>query len=241
LIRKQRSDGLETRRQLLAAACEVFGKKGFRDATVAEICTMAGANVAAANYHFGGKQALYVESWRYAFDKSLKAYPPDGGVAPDASLEERLRGRVLSIMRRILDPESHDLDMVHKEMANPTGLLAGAIKESLEPVFQGLTSAVRELLGGQATEQQVRLCQMSIRAQCFGPLLRERVRKMSSLGPRPAGPEPFLGDVETLADHVTRFSLAGMRELRDRIRRETGLVGEGVRKDTKPVFQRGQS
>jgi AcrR family transcriptional regulator len=241
LTRKQRSDGQETRRQLLAAACEVFGKKGFRDATIAEICAMAGANVAAANYHFGGKEALYVESWLYAFEKSLRAYPPDGGVAPDAPGEERLRGWILSIMRRIIDPESHDLDMVHKEMANPTGLLAAAIKESLEPVFLGLTSIVRELLGGQATEQHVRLCQMSIRAQCFGPLLRERLRKMSSPGLRPADPEPFLGDVETLADHVTCFSLAGIRELRDRITKQAGFVGEGVCENAKPVFQRGQS
>ena len=76
-MKKQRIDGLETRRQLLYAASEVFAEKGFRGATIAEICQKAKANTAAANYHFGSKEALYVESWRYAFDKSLQAYPPD--------------------------------------------------------------------------------------------------------------------------------------------------------------------
>jgi len=216
-MRKLRSDGQETRANLLISACEVFAAKGYREATIAEICNKANANTAAVNYHFGGKEALYVASWRYAFERSLEAYPPDGGLASDAPAEERLRGRILSIMRRILDPESHDFDILHMELANPTGLLAKPIRESTEPIFRGLTSLIRELLGEKATEQQIRLCQMSIKAQCFGPLLRERRRKMSSHGPPVPCPEPLVEDVATLADHVTRFSLAGIRDLRQQI------------------------
>jgi AcrR family transcriptional regulator len=222
-MRKQRSDAQETRQRLLEAACKVFATRGFWETTIAEICRKANANTAAVNYHFGSKEALYVESWRYAFEKSLKAYPPDGAVPSDAPAEERLRGRILSIMRRIIDPESHDLAIVHKEMANPTGLLAGAMQESMEPIFRGLNSIVRELLGKQATEQHVRLCTMSVRAQCFGPLLRERWRKVSSRAPYPPGPEPIVEDVDTLADHVSRFSLAGMREVRRQ------MAGAGLR------------
>ena len=58
----QRKDGLETRQRLLEPASEVFAQKGFRDATIAEICREAGANVAAVNYHFGSKGELYVEA-----------------------------------------------------------------------------------------------------------------------------------------------------------------------------------
>lgn len=218
-MRKERSDGRDTRHNLLVSACEVFATRGFQEATIAEICRKAKVNIAAANYHFGGKDTLYVESWRYAFDKSLKTYPPDGGVSFDAPVQARLRGWILSIMQRILDPESHDLDIVYKELSTPTGLLAGPMQESMEPIFRGLNSIIRELLGDRATEQHIRLCQMSIRAQCFGPLIRERRRKMVTQGPLPPGPAPILDDVETLADHVTRFSLAGIREIRDRIER----------------------
>jgi AcrR family transcriptional regulator len=216
-MRKQRIDGQETRRNLLAAASEMFAKKGFRDATIAEICRQAKANVAAANYHFGGKEALYVESWRFAFEKSLMTYPPNGGVAEGASVEEQLRGRVLAIMRRVIDPKSYELDIFYNEMANPTGLLADTVKQSIEPIFRGLAAIVRELLGQQPDEQQVRLCLMSIRAQCFGPLMRERRRKIASPDPLPKNPEWNLDDLETLVDHVTRFSLAGIREIRSRI------------------------
>ena len=57
-MRKQRSDGQETRQNLLAAASEVFARKGFREATIAEICRQAAANTAAISYHFGSKEAL---------------------------------------------------------------------------------------------------------------------------------------------------------------------------------------
>jgi AcrR family transcriptional regulator len=218
-MRKQRIDGQETRRNLLMAASEIFAKKGFRDATIAEICRQAKANVAAANYHFGGKDALYVESWRFAFEKSLKTYPPDGGMAQNASVEEQLRGRILAIMRRVIDPQSYELDIFYNEMANPTGLLAGAVQQSIEPIFRGCAAIIQELLGKQTDDQQVRLCLMSIRAQCFGPLMRERRRKIASPDPLPASPEWNLDDLETLVDHVTRFSLAGIREIRSRMER----------------------
>lgn len=216
-MRKLRIDGQETRRQLLISAGEVFAARGFRSATIAEICRKADANTAAANYHFGNKEMLYVESWRFAFEQSLRAYPPDGGVPEDVPVEERLRGRILAIMRRIVDPQSHELDIVYKEMANPTGLLADVIQHALEPIFHGFTLIIRELLGPEATEQQVLLCLMSIRAQCFGPLMRERRRKLDAPGlPLPTS-DPVMGDVETLADHVTRFSLAGIRAVREQI------------------------
>ncbi|MDP2758121.1 MAG: CerR family C-terminal domain-containing protein [Desulfurivibrionaceae bacterium] len=212
-MRKQRSDGQETRQNLLASAGEIFASKGFRDTTIAEICKQAAANTAAVSYHFGSKEALYVESWRYAFTRSLSIYPPDGGIPPEAPAEERLRGRILAIMRRIIDPQSHDFDIFHKEMASPTGLLAQAMQESVEQIFTGLTLLVCELLGAEPHAHEVQLCAMSIRAQCFGPLLHARCRK-SAQGLPTTGVEPLLEDVEQLADHVTRFSLAGIRALR---------------------------
>ena len=215
MTRKPRIDGQEKRQQLLAAAGEVFAARGFRNATLAEICRRAGANSAAVNYHFGGKETLYVESWRFAFEKSLTVYPPDGGVPPEAPVEKRLRARILAIMRRVVDPKSYELDIVYKETANPTGLLTEVIITALEPILIGFRRIIEELLGPAAGEQQVRLCLMSLRAQCFGPLMRERRRRMDpQVAPLPAQ-DPVMQDVEVLADHVTRFSLAGIRAVRE--------------------------
>jgi AcrR family transcriptional regulator len=210
---------MQTRARLLDAAAEVFAASGFRDATVAEICRRAGANVAAVNYHFGGKEKLYVEAWRHSFERSLQAYPYDADVPEGASPEQRLRGFVRSIMKRMRDPRSCEFEIIHKEMANPTGLLGGVMREGIGPIQRGFVEVIREVLGKGASQEEVNLCQMSVRAQCFGPMLHERFRKRAGADWEP-GPAPMEMDVEVLAEHIVRFSLAGIEAVR--ARRERG-------------------
>jgi AcrR family transcriptional regulator len=217
--KRQRTD---TPAQLLEAACEVFAEKGYRKATIAEICKRGGANIAAVNYYFRNKETLYAEAWRLAFQRSLEAHPPNGGISATAPSEERLRGQILSLMRRIIDPRNHEFEIVRKEMAHPTGLLAEVMRASIEPVGKALSGIVEQLLGPKASNRQVRLCQMSIMAQCLHPMMRERFRKLL---PTHAG-EPSLlnAGIEAIAEHVTRFSLAGIQEIRRRI--ECGELDE---------------
>ncbi len=47
------------RLKLLGAAVRIFGQKGLKGATVREIATAAGQNVAAIAYYFGSKEKLY--------------------------------------------------------------------------------------------------------------------------------------------------------------------------------------
>ena len=206
-----------TKQHLLEAAGEVFAEKGFRDATIADICEKADANIAAVNYHFGGKEALYVEAWRLSFHRSLQAHPPDGGVSPDAPAKDRLRAHIHSIVQRITDPDGHEFEIIQKEHANPTGLLVEVMRESIQPIRRRMRRIVRELLGERASDRQVQLCQMSIMAQCLHTMMRQRHHKMVSEGQPMPGP-PFLQfGVEVITDHIVRFSLAGIREMRRQI------------------------
>lgn len=209
---KKQENGIKGR--LFKSACEVFAERGYSDATIAEICERAEANIAAVNYYFGSKETLYVEAWRLSFQRSLEKYPADGCVPSGASAEQRLRGRINSIIRRFSDPQSHEFDIMRKELANPTGLLAEVQHKTIEPLRQGLTGVIRELLGEKASERQVLLCQMSILAQCFDRLIRERLRRsLTQEGVKVALLAENI-DVDTIVDHVTRFSLAGVREVR---------------------------
>jgi AcrR family transcriptional regulator len=201
-----------TRAQLLDAACKVFAEKGYRDATIAEICEQAGANIAAVNYYFHDKETLYADAWRLAFRRSLEAYPPDGGIPPRAPAEERLRGRIISLVQRIINPENHEFEIIRKELANPTGLLEVVMRESIEPLASGLTAIVRELMGHKASELQVKLCQMSIMAQCLHPMMRHRFHKL--FPGRGSEPVPVSSGVQIIAEHIIRFSLAGIDEIR---------------------------
>ena len=217
--RRQRKDAQDTRQRLLAAAAEVFAEKGYWEGSHAEICAKARINTAAVNYHFGGKEKLYVEAWEHAFAESIKAHPPDGGIRPEASAAQRLQGRVLALLRRMADPNNHEVEIMHREMANPTGLLTEVLRQVLEPMRQDTGAIVQELLGDGASERQIRFCEMSLMSQCFGPMFHLRRAKMTAGTPPPPGP-PFELDVEGLADHITRFTLAGIRAIRAQARQE---------------------
>jgi len=207
----------DTEDRLLDAACKMFAEKGFHEATVADICQEAQANLAAVNYYFRSKEKLYVAAWHRAFHRSIAAHPPDGGVPADAPPQERLRGRIRSIVKRIVDPASHEFDIVHHEHARPTGLLEEILREAVEPIRRTMDALVRELLGPRVPQRYVHLCAMSIIAQCFHMLMHKRLRR--DVGrPRPPAP-PALPDfsAEDVVDHITRFSLAGIAEVRRQI------------------------
>jgi AcrR family transcriptional regulator len=213
-MRKLRKDAYETRQRLLVAASEVFAEKGFWEATHAEICRKAKTNIAAVNYHFGTKENLYVEAWKYAFERSMEAYPPDGGVAAGAPAKDRLRGQIVALMHRVGDPDNHEVEIIHKEMANPTGLLTETLRRVMETMRSSTRSIIAELLGDGVGELQTDLCEMSVMSQCMGPMLRLRhVRKSPEV--QPPGPLPFDLSVEDLADHVVQFSLAGIGGIRN--------------------------
>lgn len=70
----KRRDGKDTRRRLFDAASEVFARKGYKSANVAEICKFAGANVASVNYYFSGKESLYKEAYLNAVKRFTESF-----------------------------------------------------------------------------------------------------------------------------------------------------------------------
>jgi AcrR family transcriptional regulator len=203
-----------TRQRLLESACDLFAQKGFTRTTNRDICDRAGANIAAVNYYFGSKQNLYAEAWRKAFRDSLAAHPPDGGVPPAAPPEERLRGRISALIRGNADYNNKSFLIAHKEMANPTRLLAEVMHECIQPLHAEMTGLVRELLGPHATEQHVRFCEVSIVSQCMYVMRWRHFRREQKGG---GGPPMGAEDIDAYAEHVAEFSLAGIRKIRERL------------------------
>jgi AcrR family transcriptional regulator len=204
---------VKTCKSLLSAAVDVFAEKGYRDATIAEISGRAGTNIAAVNYHFGDKETLYREAWRYAFSESIKAHPADAGVSDASPPEERLRGQIMALLRRVNDKKNKEFLIVSKEFANPTGLLDEIIRETLLPLQKRLQEAIRELLGQQATDRQIQFCEISIISQCINPMvLRREDDKGTPLG---------IKDLKAFANHVVQFSLAGIYKIQEEYGKKT--------------------
>ncbi len=204
----------DTKEKLLNAAGEVFAEKGFRDATVAEICGRADANIAAVNYHFGGKEALYQQTWRHAFAQSIRTHPQDGGVERNAPPEERLRGRVKALVGRIVDENNRDFVIAQMEFANPTGLLAEVMESAMNPLRQKTRSLMRELLGPDATERQATHCEIFLLSMCFHPPLIQRARRRMKGIESPA----VIDDLEMFTSNLITFALAGIAAVRDNAR-----------------------
>ena len=207
-----REDTTRTRKSLLDAAGEIFAEKGYRDATIVEICGRAGTNIAAVNYHFGNKETLYIESWRRSFIESLKAHPPDGGVTDDAPPEERLRAHITATVRRMADKNNKEFWVVQREFASPTGLLEEVMRQEIYPLQKRTQGLVRELLGSHVSDRDVQFCETSIISQCINPMV---VGKKTEGKDRRKGGSREIKDIEAYIDHVVTFSLAGIQAIRE--------------------------
>lgn len=204
-----RDDGKETREKLLNAACEVFAEKGYRDATIAAICKRAGVNVALVNYYFRDKASLYVETWQYAFEKKCcgQKTPEIDGLPP----EEQLYLYVLSMLEHFLDEgeQGQFTRLYLMELVNPTGLIHDIWHGLIEPKRRILIHILCLLLGRQKVDETVLFCELSIINQCRS-LLTIRRQDLEYLLTQPLSKEL----VHRLADHIARFSLAGIQMLR---------------------------
>jgi TetR/AcrR family transcriptional regulator, regulator of cefoperazone and chloramphenicol sensitivity len=199
-----REDGKETRNRLLNAACEIFAKRGYRNAKVADICKGAGANVASVNYYFGDKANLYAQAWRHAFKRIGETAPE---TSPDASPEDELRNHVYTLMQNFTEQGAlgQFSRLYLMELVNPTGLIQDTWHEMIEPRRQKLLGIIRRIIGEKADNERVLFCEMSIVSQCRTLLTVGRSDLAYLLG-QPVDPEL----IRRLADHITRFSLAGI-------------------------------
>jgi AcrR family transcriptional regulator len=207
-----RDDGRSatTRQRLLEAAGEVFAESGFRQATIARICRRANANIAAVHYHFGDKDRLYAAVIDYADRCAREQRGPEPEVPASATPEERLRAHVASFLSRLLDrgrPAWH-AKLMAREMIDPTDALDRLAREKMRANHDQLAAIVRALLGPRATAERVRLCVLSIVGQCV--FYRHSAPVIARLYPDLVPAD----EVERIADHVTRFSLAAIHGLR---------------------------
>jgi AcrR family transcriptional regulator len=191
----------------------VFAHKGFHQATVADICRQAGANVAAVSYYFGDKAGLYVAAWQRAFIKFTDQFPlhtaEDAAASAEGRLHSQIRQLVLEFSRQDSTSEFARLYML--ELARPSGLVDRTWQELVKPRRQKLLALIRAVLGPEAPEEDVLFCEMSIINQCraFVTIRRSDLEYMVAQALTPEV-------VEKMADHITRFSLGGIIAVRDR-------------------------
>jgi len=201
--------GASTRERLLAAALEVFAEHGYEAATIREICSRAGANVAAVHYHFGDKRKLYQAIYGTLFE-TLRQRRSDF-LPADAPAAERLRVYIRALFEEIFccagdsDRQVQLSTIYLSEMANPSEVLDLIVTEHLEPDARELYSIVGELIGRAPDDPRTIDCAASVVGQVVyyyhaGPIV-------SRLHPDRA---PVPERLDALVEHVWNFAMGGI-------------------------------
>ena len=198
-----------TRQRLLEAAGEEFAERGFRNATVRDICKRAGANVAAVNYHFGDKEKLYAAAVHYAHLCATR-HDVVGAVAAAREMppEQRLHAFVRTFLTGILEtgrPAWH-AKLMAREIAEPSEVLNQIAQQTVRPRLAALAGIIRDVIGPDAPQQVVVNCARSVVGQI---LFYHFARPMLV---RVFPDEPFDATrLDELAGHIAAFSLQGLR------------------------------
>ena len=211
-----------TRERLLAAASDLFAERGFHGTRARDIAARAGVNLAAANYHFGSKKALYLEVLRAQFSETRLQFarrhaslPPHAlGRLKRKELEHLLEKRIRTMLEILIGPPPgpHGT-LMQREMTDPSEALPVIVDEFINPMRREMAEVVSRL---QPTlePRDVERCVMSIVGQAV--FFRFAMPAILRILGRPAYPQGFAREI---AAHITTFSSGGLAYARNATKR----------------------
>jgi len=156
-----------TRNSLMKAATALFAEKGFDGASVREIVTRARANQAAINYHFGGKDGLYLEVLKSAieaFTREESGAPNDGDLTREEALRRFIRQQLRPLLAR--DEIGRYLRIFAWETARPSEVLREAMASNATPFVARAVTLVRRFLPAEVSEQEAMCAAIWLMGQC---------------------------------------------------------------------------
>ena len=196
-----------TRQSIIKAAVTLFAEKGFEGSSVRDIVTKARVNQAAINYHFNGKDGLYLEVLKTAFEKLTEHAGFDAKKLESLSPEEAVRNFVHQQLRPLLfrDEMSRYIRIFAWESAHSTKVFRKFIATNSVSYLTTAVDLVRRFLPPD-TQKRTALCTaLWLMGQC-GIF----VRNHELFAQEPFGitiDEPF---VDELAGHITRLAIGGL-------------------------------
>ncbi len=220
----------DTRQRLLDHAEQLFAEHGYDAVSIRDLCQAAGVNLAAVNYHFGGKEALYGE-----VIERLMTAKRDRFLAVIASQRPDAEGDLESLLGAFFRTHFEDalssprgaafIKLLVREIHHGEPERIASIRALLAPLWQELARSllvVAPWLDARSAAWVVG----SLHGQLVHFTMRWHVVPAAPATPRPAGEfmqalfPPLADDVDTYIDaavaHITRFSAAGIRALAPR-------------------------
>ncbi len=211
------SECQSTKDRLFFAALKLFAEKGFRAATVRDICKEAEVfNINSINYYYGSKEKLYhaiLEMVFAAHQDQLKKYPASSDPL------EQLKTFIISYSDMLYGGGEVARDAIrifNSEMARPSKMLGRIVEKHTKPQTLAIMDAVRSLLGPDVPEDAVRDTCVSIGSQILYYSYAWPV--FSKVFPDHPGMANYH---RKLAEHIIHFSLGGIEAVKARFKKQT--------------------
>ncbi len=203
-----------TRARLVDAAREEFLEHGYAGTTLRAVAKRAGVSLNLIHYHFDGKAALLADAVVQLMHAghNVPARPDD---APDDP-EDLLHAFIVRQVTHMLAQQSASImQLVLHELQNPSPIIDKIVELGARPTVAALAKLVAAILPDGTRDDVVRRCCMTIIGQIthykHGWPIISRVYPDLELD---------ANEIDGIAQHIARFSLAGIRAERDRLLEE---------------------
>jgi AcrR family transcriptional regulator len=201
----------EIREKILESAEILFSEKGFSETTVREITAMAGCNLAAINYHFGGKDNLYYQVMqkhlnvlrevRIAGINKVMQEKKD-----KVTLEELLQAFSVAFLEPFVDRNKSQrlMKLMIHEILDPRLPKKVFADEMAIPILTALGNAMKKIYP-QLNDRVILLSTISLAGQLMHVL---HFKELITADEEIAAMAPGLDEV---IEHIVKFSAAGIR------------------------------
>lgn len=199
----------DTRSRLLLAAGELFAERGFDGASARDICDRAGVNVAAINYYFKGKEALYVEAVKAAAPlfRAETVFDRYSSQSDQADPRQLLADYIRLMLEHMIgqDTPSWKIKLIMREMLDPTPACDAFFRQHVLNNFRTLLGILERLLPEDVPEHRKYQIALSIVGQCTH--YRAAGRLLEKIIPETLRPQ---FTVEHLVRHITEFVFSAL-------------------------------
>lgn len=198
------------KQRIILAAGPIFARKGFKSATVREICDAANVNLASINYHFGDKHQLYIATVVQARQMRVQQVPHPKW-EPGTPAEHKLEDFVRLLLQRMLAGQAApwQVRLLMREILQPTEACQKLVEEYFRPFLESLMAIIDELIGQKLPQHRRMQLAFSIVGQCMyyrfaGDVAAMMIQQM---------PKSDQFEIDELTRHITEFSLAALKHL----------------------------
>jgi len=161
--------------RLLDAAEELFCEHGFEGTSIRDLTARAKCNIAAVNYHFGGKRQLYIEMFRRHMTELVNrqiANLREVMRSENPTLEQLLKKTVETGLSTLADRDSRNslLMLMVREFLNPHLKKEMLVNEVIGEATSSFCDAIMQLCPGISRDKAMR-CLLTIDGLILHPLI----------------------------------------------------------------------